>query len=130
MDEVVQTIPVLARWVLYISGFIAALGGAWAVIDKLRTPTKRQKAEIADMKTTISNLKSDIAELKRHHDEDQKVNDAKFQSDLKALEELTDSNRHMCGAMLALLDHMISGNSVDKMKEVRDEMRKFIIEKS
>lgn len=123
MDEILQTITVLARWLLYVGGGIVTLGGAWTVIDRLRTPTRKLKTEVAE-------LKERMTRLEEHHKNDQDANDEKFLRDLKALEELTDSNRHMCGAMLALLDHMISGNSVDKMKEVRDDMRDFIIKKS
>ena len=33
----------------------------------------------------------------------------------------------MCATMLALLDHSITGNSVDKLKKAREEMQEFII---
>ena len=120
MDEVMMTLPVLWRWLLGICGMVVAIGGAAAVLAKLRKPWQ-------DVKTRLNTVEKEIQDLKRKHKDDQDENIEKFNADLRTLADLTDSNRHMCGCMLALLDHMISGNSIDKMKDVRDEMRDWLI---
>lgn len=114
------TLPVLWRWVLGICGMVVAIGGAAAVLAKLRKPWQDLSARMAAAET-------EIKDLRQKHKTDQAENIEKFNSDLKTLADLTDSNRHMCGCMLALLDHMISGNSVERMKDVRDDMREWLI---
>ena len=122
MDNVTIVLPVLWKWVLGLCGMIVAVGGAAAVLNKLRKP-------YLDMVKEVAELKKKVNALEQRHAADQHTNEEKFKSDLKTMEDLNDCNRHMCGCMLALLDHMISGNSVDRMKEVRDEMRDWLIKK-
>lgn len=113
-------LPTLWKWVLGLCGMIVAVGGAAAVLNKLRKP-------YLDMIKEVDELKKKVSALEQRHAADQNANEDKFKSDWQTMADLTDSNRHMCGCMLALLDHMISGNSVDRMKEVRDEMRDYLI---
>ena len=40
------------------------------------------------------------------------------------------SNQMLCKSMLALLDHEITKNSIEKLKKVKTEMQNYLIEKS
>lgn len=113
MDEVITTLPILWKWVLAICGMIVAVAGACAVIAKLFAPIKRLQAE--------------VEALKKQHAKDQEENAEKLTQDHKDIHRLEESNRHICECMLALMDHEITGNSVEHMKQARNELNKFLI---
>lgn len=48
-------------------------------------------------------------------------------NDNRRLQELESTNRMICKSLLVLLDHEITGNSVDKLKEAKKEMQDFLI---
>lgn len=53
--------------------------------------------------------------------------DEKLERDYKRLNELESGSRVMMRAMMAMLSHEISGNSVDKLKEAMDEIHKYLV---
>lgn len=115
MDEVLNTLPIIWKMVLAICGMIAAIGGAAAIITKVFAPVKE--------------LKRRIGELESLHKNDQQGNLNRFEKDLKEIGLLEESNRHICQCMVALMDHEITGNSIERLKNARDELNRFLIEK-
>ena len=113
MDEVMNTLPILWKWVLAVCGMIVALGGACAILAKLFAPIKQLQAE--------------VEALKKQHAKDQEENVEKLTKDHNDIHKLEESNRHICECMLALMDHEITGNSVEHMKQARNELNKFLI---
>ena len=113
MDEVIVTLPILWKWVLGICGMIVAVGGAYAVIAKLFAPIRQLQAEVES--------------LKKQHAKDQEENVEKLNQDHKDIHRLEESNRHICECMLAMMDHEITGNSVERMKQARNDMNTFLI---
>lgn len=100
-----------AAELLIIAAFITTIGGAVAVIKKWIKDSKPSKHEEV---------------LKEHAEQLSKLNER--------LTVLENTNRKqdkfveaMCSSMLALLDHNINGNSIDKLKEAREEMQEFLI---
>ena len=97
--------------VLAVAGGVTVIGGAWAYIKKWISESKSAKnSEI---------IQEHTEQLKRHDER------------IKMLEKANASQdkyvNAMCATMLALLDHSITGNSVDKLKKAREEMQEFII---
>ena len=97
--------------VLAAAGLVTAIGGAITYIKKWYTESKGAKN---------SEIIQEHAEQLRSIDE--------------RLQKLEKANLHqdkyvnaMCETMLALLDHSITGNSVDKLKKAKEEMQEFII---
>lgn len=45
------------------------------------------------------------------------------------LEELIETNRLLCKSMIALLDHSITGNGIDDIKQVRSDLLTYLAEK-
>ena len=97
--------------ILQIAAFITAIGAAWAYIKKWIAESKGSKN----------------SELIQLHTEQLKRMDER-------LTVLESTNRKqdqfvstMCGAMLALLEHNINGDSIDKLKEAKEEMQEFLI---
>ena len=113
MDEVISTLPILWKWVLGVCGMIVAVGGACAILAKLVAPIRR--------------IENRLEELEKKHANDQKKNEEKLDKDHSDIHQLEESNRHICECMLALMDHEITGNSVEHMKQARNELNKFLI---
>lgn len=115
MNDVYIAIPALWKLILGLCGMVTAIGGAVAIIARMFAP--------------IKDIKSRLTELEKLHKADQKGNDAKFEKDIKEIEKLEESNRHICQCMVALMDHEITGNSIERLKNARDELNRFLIEK-
>lgn len=115
MDEILNVLPVIWKLVLGICGMIAAVGGAVAIIARMFSPMKE--------------LKKRLTELEGLHKNDQKSNINRFEKDLKEIKILEESNRHICQCMVALMDHEITGNSIERLKNARDDLNRFLIDK-
>ena len=89
---------------LAIGGAIITIGGAATYISKATKPAR------------------DLV---------QRVNaqDKKLDNDNRRLNDLEKGDRAQCKALLAMLDHTITGNSVDKIKLARDDLNKYLIER-
>ena len=100
-------IKITITWeiILAIAGGIVVLYNAFKAILSAITPFKKMKDKIDK------------------HDE-------LLDNDNKRLFSIERSNQMLCKSMLALLDHEITGNSVDKLKNVKSEMQNYLIEKS
>lgn len=55
--------------------------------------------------------------------------DAKLDRDKKRIDSLEDGNKILLRGILAMLNHEITGNSVDKLKSAQDEITKYLISK-
>ena len=49
--------------------------------------------------------------------------------DNKRLKEIENSDKMILQCLLAIINHNITGNGIDRMKEIRDELQEFIIKK-
>lgn len=87
-----------------LMGGIATVGKAVDVIRGWRKPAKTLAQRVADTERKLDNDK-------RHID---------------ALEE---GNKALCRGMLALLNHEITGNSIEKLKEAQAGINNYLIEK-
>ena len=106
-NELAITVKVL----LWFLGFITALGGASAVILKFFSPLRKMKEDIA-------NLQKDFEGLKNYQNTDH--------AELKKVEIGIEK---LCKCTLAITDHELTGNSVDKLREAKDEMNEYLISK-
>lgn len=97
--------------ILAVAGIVTAIGGAWTYIKKWNAESKGAKN----------------SEVIQAHTEQLKSIDER----LKKLEKANISQdkyvNAMCETMLALLDHNITGNSIDKLQKARQEMQDFLI---
>ena len=58
-----------------------------------------------------------------------KRHDELFENDNERLKEVEGSNKILCECMLVLINHEITGNGYENMKNVRDKLQKYLIEK-
>lgn len=100
-----------AAELLIIASVIITIGGAIAVIKKwIKESKPSQHDEL----------------IKQHAEQLQKLNErvTVLESTNRKQDQFVST---MCGAMLALLEHNINGNSIDKLKEAKEEMQEFLI---
>lgn len=96
---------------LGILSAIVVIGGATTVITKWTSPFKALKKEVADIRGELNTLK-------------------RYQSgDHKELEKIEVGTEKICKCVLAITDHELTGNSIDKLRKAKDEMQDFLIQK-
>lgn len=100
-------------YVLAISGAIITLGGATAVIKRWWTNSKGMKnqEQINKLDKRVESVEFKTQRLERHQND---------------TEEFT---KIMCNSMLALLNHSITGSSTEKLKEAKEEIERYLINK-
>ena len=90
--------------ILFICSLITALWGIYKIIKELKKPN-------ADLKN----------EVYRH---------AKLlDSDNERLKEVEESNKMILQCLLVIINHDITGNGIDKLKETRDSLNEYLISK-
>lgn len=90
--------------ILAFCAFITALWGIWKIVKEVKKPSD-------DLKETVA----------KH--------DALLDNDNKRLKEIEDSNRMILQCLLVIINHDITGNGIEKMKDARDELQEFLINK-
>lgn len=106
-------INTLILTILALAGAIITLGGATAVLKRWWTNSKGMKNEekINKLDKRVENVEFKTQRLERHQND---------------TEEFT---KIMCNSMLALLNHSITGSSVEKLKEAEEEIKQYLINK-
>ena len=84
---------------------ITALWGIWKIVKEIKKPND-------DLKETVE----------KH--------ERLLNNDNNRLENIENSNKMMLQCLLVMINHNITGNGIDKLKETRDELQKFLINKS
>ena len=88
--------------VIYICTLITAIWAVWKIIKELRKPNQEVKDK-----------------LNKH--------DKLLDTDNKRLKEIEDSNHMVLQCLLSIINHGITGNGIEKMKEARDQLQEFLI---
>lgn len=100
-----ETISMIAG----VLGGIVLLGNVGVVISRWISPAIKQK-------DLVEEHSRQIAALEEHE-----------QADLERLEHLQEMNKLQLQSLICLLNHMIDGNGVDKMKETREDIQELLI---
>ena len=90
--------------IFWFCSFIAALYGIGKIVKEIRKPND-------DLKETVA----------KH--------DNLLDKDNKRLMEIEDSNQMVLKCLLVIINHDITGNGIEKMKQARDELQEFLIDK-
>lgn len=90
--------------ILGVCSMVAALWGVWKIVLELKKPND-------DLKLQVSK-----------HDE-------MLASDHDRLKDVEASNKMILQCLLVIINHDITGNGIDKMKEARDELQDYLINK-
>lgn len=105
MDKLTPDAIMTFQWVA--AALIAFTQSIWALVDKIRAARKPAES---------------TAEWRRDVDE-------KLERDKRRIDALEEGQRAMCRGMLALLNHEITGNSIDKLKDAQADMTDFLIQR-
>lgn len=97
-------LTITLKTLLAIFSGLAVIGGGTAVIVRMLTPFRSLKKQV-----------------NRHHE--------LLEKDNRRIANIEEGNKMICRCMLALLDHEITGNSVEKLKETRQELQNYLIER-
>ena len=84
--------------------FVAALWGFWKILKEIQKPNDDLKTQVASHEEL----------LKLDHDR---------------LIDMETSNKMILQCLLVIINHDITGNCIDKMKEARDELQDYLINK-
>ncbi len=115
-----NNVVITVEGLLWFCGAVAIIGGAIALIIKCFAPFQKMKSEVASKASAceLEALKKDVESLKSHQNSDH--------AELKKVELGIEK---LCKCTLAITDHELTGNSVDKLREAKDEMNNYLIHK-
>ncbi len=97
-----ENTSITIQTILAFFGGVSVIGGGLTVIIKMLNPFK------------ILNEK-----VKSH--------DTMLENDNKRLKSIEETNKVICKSMFALLDHEITGNSIEKLKNAKQDMQEYLI---
>lgn len=89
------------------AALIALITAIWALVGKIKEALKPAH---------------ELEEWRR-------ATDAKLDRDNRRLTSLEDGNKALCRGVLALLNHEITGNSVDKLKDAQTGLSDYLIDR-
>lgn len=95
---------ITSEQILGFCGLVTALFGIWKIANEIRKPSEDLKAKV------------------EQHDE-------LLKNDNERLKEIEQSNKMILNCMFVIINHDLTGNGIDKMKETRDELQEYLINK-
>lgn len=90
--------------ILWICSIAGALWGLWKIVKELRKPS-------CDLKATVD----------KHTEY--------LDNDNRRMKEYESTNRMILRCLLVIINHEITGNGIETMKQARDDLQKFLVEK-
>ena len=96
---------ITSEQILGFCALVTALWGIWKIIKELKKPN--------------ANLKESVAK-----------HDILLDQDNRRLKTIEDSNKMILQSLLVIINHDITGNGIEKMKEAREELQEFLINKN
>lgn len=88
--------------ILAFCGLITALWGVWKIVKEMKKPNEDMKAMVDKHSRILDN-------------------------DNNRLKEVESSNQMTLKCLSVIINHEITGNGIDKMKEVREELQNYLI---
>lgn len=88
---------------LSIFGGLAIVVAGISSITKMFSPFKELKSKVEEHDTIIQNMKTEI-------------------------DNQTSMQKEICKTLLVMMNHEITGNSIDKLKERQDDLQKFLVD--
>lgn len=90
--------------ILALCAFITAIWGVYKIVKELKKPNEDLHEEVA-----------------RHSQ--------LLDTDNKRLNDIEESNRMVLQSLLVIINHEITGNGIEKMKDARDKLQEYLIER-
>ena len=90
--------------IMWFCTFLAALWGVWKIVKEVKKPNE------------------DLKKIVTKHSE-------LLDSDNRRLKKSEEANRKILQCLLVIINHEITGNGIEKMKETRNELQEYLINK-
>lgn len=90
--------------ILALCAFITSIWGVYKIVKEFKKPNDDLKSEVA-----------------RHSQ--------LLDTDNKRLNDIEESNRMILQSLLVIINHEITGNGIEKMKDARDKLQEYLIER-
>lgn len=90
--------------ILAICAFISAIWGVYKIIKELKKPSEDLRKEVEKHSKLLD-------------------------TDDRRLKEIEDSNKMILQTLLAMINHNITGNGIENMKKIRDDLQKYLVDK-
>lgn len=103
-------IVITMQTLLTIFGGISVIVAGTASITKMFSPFK-------DLKKTVY-----------MHDQRLKEGDKRFANIEEHLEQSSKMQKEMCKSLIVIMNHEVTGNSIDKLKAQQEELQQFLID--
>ena len=97
-------------WLLTAAGALATIWKAVEIVSNWTKPIREHTKKVKDLE--VQN-KRDLQRFDQIDDQ---------------LRQMKNANQAVYKALFQMMNHMIDGNSIEKMKLARDELRTYIIE--
>ena len=110
-----MTLTFTTEQILFVCGLITAVGGASAYISKIIQKAKKPNEEQNRRITALEEWRKDV--------------DTKLDKDKQNIETLGQEMHLLIKATNALLAHGLDGNSVEPMRESKEEITNYLIQK-
>ncbi len=88
--------------IMWFCTFLAALWGAWKIVKEVKKPNE------------------DLRRIVEKHSE-------LLDNDNYRLKNSEETNRKILQCLLVIINHEITGNGIETMKETRDELQEYLI---
>lgn len=95
---------ITSEQIVWFCTFMAGLWGLWKIVKELKKPNDDMKAAV-----------------QRHSE--------LLDSDNRRLKESEDTNQMILKCLLVIINHEITGNGIENMKNARDELQEYLINK-
>jgi hypothetical protein len=117
----------METWQIIISvcAGILTLCAVGEKIWKYTRPVAKADEELKELAKDVPIMKAAISEHSKRLDSIEQHQD----NDVKALRDHTQVNKVVCNALLALLDHELSGNHTAQLEEAKEKINTYLIER-
>ena len=88
---------ITANQIMGFCALVTALWGIWKIVKEIKKPNEDLKKTVEKHEQLLTN-------------------------DNTRLEDIENSNKMMLQCLLVMINHNITGNGIDKLKETRDEL--------
>lgn len=95
---------ITSEQILGFCAFVGAIWGFWKIVKEVQKP------------------KDDLVNKVKLHDE-------LLKKDNERLKEMETSNKLILQCLLIIINHDITGDGIEKMKETRNELQEYLINK-
>lgn len=89
---------------IFICGLLASIWGAWKIIKEIKKPSDDLKKKVEDHEIKLNN-------------------------DFNKINELDEYTGLVCKSLLAMIDHEITGNGIERLKNTKVELQNYLIDK-